>query len=64
MHDDDFLALVQDLKRFGGDLSDVEVKRAHEKLPKSTHETLSAFANARGGVLILGLDEKSGFQAV
>ncbi|MDA2809353.1 putative DNA binding domain-containing protein [Nocardiopsis sp. RSe5-2] len=64
MHDDDFLALVQDLRRFGGDLSDVEVKRAHEKLPKSTHETLSAFANARGGVLILGLDEKSGFQAV
>ncbi|WP_017539521.1 ATP-binding protein [Nocardiopsis halophila] len=64
MHDDDFLGLVQDLRRFGGDLADVEVKRAHEKLPKSTHETLSAFANTRGGVLILGLDEKSGFHAI
>ncbi|WP_028648130.1 RNA-binding domain-containing protein [Nocardiopsis sp. CNT312] len=44
--------------------SDVEVKRAHDRLPKSTHETLSAFANKEGGVLILGLDEKSGFESV
>lgn len=64
MDDDEFLVLVQNLRRFGGDLADVEVKRAHDKLPKSTHETLSAFANKEGGVLILGLDEKSGFTAV
>ncbi|WP_435107389.1 AlbA family DNA-binding domain-containing protein [Nocardiopsis synnemataformans] len=64
MHDDELLALVEDLRRYGGDLADVEVKRAQDKLPKSTHETLSAFANTKGGVLILGLDEKSGFQAV
>lgn len=64
MHDDEFLGLVEDLRRFGGDLSDVEVKRAHDKLPKSTYETLSAFANKEGGVLILGLDEGNGFEAV
>ncbi|GAA1456379.1 putative DNA binding domain-containing protein [Nocardiopsis exhalans] len=64
MDSDELLALVQNLRRFGGDLADVEVKRAHGKLPKSTHETLSAFANKEGGVLILGLDEKNGFEAV
>ncbi|MFD6951865.1 MULTISPECIES: helix-turn-helix domain-containing protein [unclassified Nocardiopsis] len=64
MHDDEFLGLVEDLRRFGGDLCDVEVKRAHDKLPRSTHETLSAFANKEGGVLILGLDEKGGFEVV
>ncbi|MFV2196831.1 ATP-binding protein [Nocardiopsis sp. LOL_012] len=64
MHDDELQALVGDLRRYGGDLADVEVKRSQDKLPKSTHETLSAFANTKGGVLILGLDEKSGFEAV
>jgi ATP-dependent DNA helicase RecG len=62
--DEEFLALVDDLRRYGGDLAEVEVKRARDGLPKSTHETLSAFANKEGGVLILGLDEKSGFTAV
>ena len=55
MHDDELQALVGDLRRYGGDLADVEVKRSQDKLPKSTHETLSAFANTKGGVLILGL---------
>lgn len=64
MRDDELAELVADLRRLGGDLTDVEVKRAHDRLPKSTHETLSAFANTEGGVLILGLDEKSGFSAV
>lgn len=64
MHDDELPVLVEDLRRYGGDLAEVEVKRARDKLPKSTHETLSAFANTKGGVLILGLDEKSGFRAV
>ena len=44
---------------------DVEAKRAEHELPKRLWETLSAFANTRGGgVLILGLDQTAGFAVI
>ena len=56
---------VQALRSARTDLAHVEAKRAQRDLPKSVRETLSAFANSPGGgVLILGLDETSGFSAV
>jgi ATP-dependent DNA helicase RecG len=43
----------------------VEAKRAEDALPRRVWETLSAFSNTPGGgVLILGLDETSGFATV
>ncbi|MCL2483323.1 MAG: putative DNA binding domain-containing protein [Propionibacteriaceae bacterium] len=53
--------IVARLRILGQDLCDVEVKSSVEKLPKSMPETLSAFANGSGGILILGLDERDGF---
>ena len=64
MTDDDSLdltAIVARLRRIGLESSRIEVKSAVGGLPKSTAETLSAFANGDGGLLILGLDESSGF---
>lgn len=54
-------ALVQRLRRVGVDLADVEVKAASGGWPKSAVETLSAFSNGGGGVLLLGLSERDGF---
>ena len=53
--------LVRRLRRLGTDTVKLEVKSAAGGLPKSTSETLSAFANGDGGVLLLGLDEATGF---
>ena len=51
-------------RRLGTDTERVEVKAASQGLPKSMAETLSAFSNTSGGVVILGLAERAGFQGV
>jgi ATP-dependent DNA helicase RecG len=55
--------IVASLRAVGVEFEDVEVKRASGGVPQSLAETMSAFANARGGIIILGLDEKAGFTA-
>lgn len=55
--------LVSQLRSVGSDLQSVEVKAAVGGFPTSILETLSAFSNASGGVVLLGLDEDRGFTA-
>ncbi len=60
---DELKELIDSMRRFETDTADVEAKRAEAEMPKRLRETLSAFSNAPGGgVLILGVDEDSGFQ--
>ena len=63
MLDAELAEVIGNLRALGADIADVEVKNGSGGLPKSLRETLSAFSNTRGGVVILGLDESSGFAA-
>src|SRR5487761_641135 len=63
MLDSELAEIVANLRALGTDIADVEVKNSRGGLPKSLRETLSAFSNTRGGVVILGLDEGRGFTA-
>ena len=56
--------LVKVLRKAGTDTQDIEVKESSRKLPASMPETLSAFSNGSGGVVILGLSEARGFVPV
>ncbi|MBL7491565.1 putative DNA binding domain-containing protein [Frankia sp. AgB1.9] len=54
--------ILADLARLGRDNYRVEVKKARGGMPTTLHETISAFANADGGTIILGVDEKASFE--
>ena len=50
---------MQELKRliYKGEKVDVECKKAENNVPKSAYESYSAFANTKGGYIILGVKE-------
>jgi len=50
--------LVERLRLVGTDQQQVEVKSA---VGKSVLETLSAFSNGAGGIVLIGLAEREGF---
>lgn len=54
--------IVQRIRRQGTDDALCEVKACAGGLGSSVWDTVSAFANTSGGLLLLGLDERSGFQ--
>jgi ATP-dependent DNA helicase RecG len=62
--DAELAEIVGNLRVIGADIADVEVKNSQGGLPKSLRETLSAFSNTRGGIVILGLAESQGFTPV
>jgi ATP-dependent DNA helicase RecG len=49
------------LRSYGAEDGRIEAKRAERKLPESVVDTLSAFANTTGGLILLGVDEAAGF---
>ncbi len=62
MEDGEIERLIVRMRRTGYDTQDCEVKEAVRDIPKTLPETISAFSNLRGGLIILGLSEKNGFK--
>ena len=57
----DLDSFIAKARRLGIDTQRVEVKEAAQGLPKSIVDTISAFANGSGGIIVCGLSEKHGF---
>lgn len=62
MTDEEIAQIVQRLRIQGTDDGRVEAKSSVHDLPKSVWESVSAFANTNGGLIILGLSEENGFE--
>ncbi|MGH8760268.1 MAG: ATP-binding protein [Burkholderiales bacterium] len=62
---EELLQLIAEVQQLQSELNDVEIKTAQGGTPQRLHEPLSAFANRPGGgVILFGLDERRGFEAV
>lgn len=57
-------ATLDRLRRLGGEPANVEVETSVGGLPRNVVETVSAFSNTNGGLIVLGVDESEGFVPV
>lgn len=61
LSEEDLDRLLAELRTQKTDNERVEAKSARKGLPKSIWDTVSAFATTRGGIILLGVDEKDNF---
>ncbi|MDR1927113.1 MAG: putative DNA binding domain-containing protein [Oscillospiraceae bacterium] len=61
----ELMQLVQRVQSYKCEMQIVEVKAARQGCPTKLYDTLSSFSNQdSGGIMLFGLDEKSGFETV
>lgn len=59
--DEELAIAIERMRLANTDIAEYELKAAAGGLPKETAETISAFANGSGGVIVLGVREARGF---
>ena len=64
MNESELAGLLESLKRMGSDDLSVEAKESATTLSRDVWETVSAFANTAGGIIVLGVSERAGFVPV
>lgn len=65
MLSEELLVLIKKIQEIKAESQTVEVKSAHNGCTKRLYDTLSSFSNQDGGgIIVFGLDEKQGFEAV
>lgn len=60
---EDLVVAVERMRIAGTDLKEYELKSAEGGFPKSTADSISAFANTHGGTIVFGIRERGGFHA-
>ena len=61
----DLIDLAKSVCEQRAETQTIECKAAHNDCPKRLYDTLSSFSNQdSGGILLFGIDEKTGFQVV
>lgn len=50
--------LVREVQKLECEQNNIELKIAHDGCPRKLYDTLSAFSNTDGGIIIFGIDEK------
>ena len=63
-NEEELVSAVNKMRMAGTDLTEYELKSASGGIPKETAESISAFANSSGGVIVFGIRESGGFHAV
>lgn len=58
----DLQSKINQMRKLGSDTADIEVKSAASDLPKDIVESISAFANKSGGIIVCGISEQDGFR--
>ncbi|NLD49369.1 MAG: AAA family ATPase, partial [Clostridiaceae bacterium] len=61
MLDIEIFELINNLKATKTETNKVEVKAAKDGCPKRLYDTISAFSNKSGGVILFGIDENDGY---
>lgn len=61
MNENELAGLLESLKRMGSDDLSVEVKESATTLSRDVWETVSAFANTAGGIIVLRSERARGF---
>lgn len=62
MKEQEVLEAIQLLRKYNSETSKVEVKTASGGFPKKCYDTISAFANKDGGIILFGINEEKNFQ--
>lgn len=61
MNYNDIIKQIEYVLKFKTETSRIETKSAKDGFPKKCYDTISAFANKNGGIIIFGIDEENDF---
>lgn len=61
MLDIEIIDIITALKTAKAEINNIEAKAAKEGCPKKLYDTISAFSNKSGGVIVFGVDEENGY---
>ena len=60
MTENELVELVKQVLNMKCETQNIELKTAKQGCPENLYDTLSSFSNTKGGIIIVGIDEKQG----